>query len=152
MNVDALIRNFRSALVAVIPAAEAVGIPWRREDAYDEWDGIATQLYESLVESRLCWALTESDREQFHLPPYDLLLTKYETTAVIEVTVPSVTSRRVFHALGSSKEPFDICECRLVRPDGTVASEIVESYPLTDVRFRVRFYRSDSSVIMLDEL
>jgi hypothetical protein len=152
MNVDALLRNFRSALVAVVPAAEAVGIPWRREDAYDEWDGIATRLYKTLVELPLCWALPESDQERFHLPPYDLLLTRYETTAVVEVTVPSATSQRVFHAFGSSKEPFDVCECRLIRPDGTPASELVESYPLAEVHFRVRFCRSDSSVIMLDEL
>jgi len=151
MNIGALVWNFRSALLAVIPAAEAVGVPWRREDAYDEWDGIATQLYKSLVEFPLCWSLPESERERFRLPPYDLLQTKYETTAVIEVTAPSVTSTRIFHALGTSKEPFDTCECRLVRPDGSAASELVECYPLADVRFRVRFCRSDSSVTMLDE-
>ena len=152
MNVGAVVRNFRSALVAVVPAAEAVGIAWRREDAYDEWDGIATRLYETLVESPLRWALSEDDRERFRLPPYDLLLTTYEATAFIEVALQSVTTTRIFHALGSSKEPFDTCECRLLRPDGTVASDLIESYPLVDVHFRARFCRADSSVFTLDEL
>lgn len=51
VDVDDLLENFRSALVALIPYLEAAEVSWRTGEAYDEFDSVAEALYDSLVAS-----------------------------------------------------------------------------------------------------
>ena len=44
-SVVELLSAFRGALIALVPIMDQVGIKWRDEDAYDDWDDIAATLY-----------------------------------------------------------------------------------------------------------
>src|SRR5262245_47287342 len=101
MTVNDAIENLRSALRALVPFVERAGIGWRREDAYDEWDEIVASVFKGLVHEPLRWTLPESERERFDLPPYDLLLDRYATRTVIEVTASGSAGLRILHALGT---------------------------------------------------
>jgi hypothetical protein len=152
MSITDLILNFRMALLALLPSLDHIGIEWRREGAYDEWDAIATVLFKNMVESQMKWALPEQEQDRFHLPPYDLLLSRYDAPGMIEVVLSSSTHARIFHAFGTSSEPLDSCECRVIHADGTPAAGEIESYLLSEVAFRMRYRMADSRVLILDTI
>lgn len=140
MKVTDLIMNFRMALFVLIPSIERVGIPWKRPDAYDEWDNIAAALYQALIVEPLRSCLPEADRNLFSLPDYDMVLPSYMTHSVIEV-LPARDDGfiKVFHALGTSDKPFDMVEWRAIGVNGLPDSDIIETTNLENVRFALRF-------------
>ena len=138
MTVDELIANFRQALRALVPSVERAGIPWRRPDAYDEWDSLAAATYDALVAKPLRWSLPEPGQATFRLPKYDLLLESYAGLSVIEVGPPGGERLRVFHALGTKDEPFDLVEWRSVSIDGSPLSKTLETSPLAQTHFVLR--------------
>lgn len=140
MNVSESISNFRAAMLAVIPAFERAGIPWRRPDAYDQWDAVATALFEALVASVQCSRLAESLQTSFALAPYDSLMLHYRRLSTIEVVLvdrPDAV-RRVFHALGTTLQPLDSVEFRKLSTDDTPDGSVLETLPLEAVAFRLR--------------
>lgn len=126
MTVSSILLNFRAALLALIPLVERLGIPWQRPDAYDEWDDIASTLFEKLVVEVFRWSLPEDAQEEFHVPSYDLLLPSYSGMSTVEVVHPSLEPGRwLFHAFGTNKEPLDVIEVRGLSADGkTLAEEL----------------------------
>lgn len=143
MTVTDIILNFRSALLGIIPFVERVGIPWKRIDAYDEWDNIAAALYQALVVEPLRFSLHEEEQYKFNLPVYDLLLQDYTNSSIIEVLPPySDRKIKIFHALGTSRSPFDLVEWRAVGPTGFPESELLETTPLKGARFALRLCKN----------
>lgn len=132
------ILNFRRALLGVLPSVEAAEIPWRRPDSYDEWDQVATALYDSLVISVLRWEFPEPVWDELNVPPYDMLLHDYGHYSMIEVLPTDGTMCRVFHALGTENEPFDTVEFRVVAADGRPISPGIETLPLKATEFRLK--------------
>ncbi len=150
MTVDEVIENFRSALRALVPCAERARIGWRREDAYDDWDEIAASLFKGLVSEPLRWALPEPERERFALPAYDLLVERYVTPTMIEVALTGTDGLRILHALGTQREPFDVCECRIIDGNGIPLSKEIESHSLESVHFRLRHRGENGRILVLD--
>lgn len=153
MTVLETILNFKQALIAVVPAFEKAGLSWRRPDAYDEWDAVASALFTSLVVEVLRWQLPERLRDGFRLARYDLLLDSYRDVSTIEVVNFQATSddRLVFHALGSEREAFDSVEVRSVSAEGEARSDTLELLPLRDVSLRLRAVDpSAPDVLMLE--
>lgn len=139
MTVTAVLLNFRTALLALIPTVEKVGIAWKRPDAYDEWDAIASTLFEKLVVEVFRWALQEHSQEDFQLPSYDFLLPSYAGLATLEVAHPSLQHGRwVFHAFGTADEPFDVVEVRLLAEDGTPQLQELDACPVDGAAFRLQ--------------
>lgn len=139
MKVTSILLNFRAALLALISMAERVGIAWKRPDAYDEWDAIASTLFENLVVEVLRWSLLEDSWEDFRLPSYDLLLPTYAGLGTLEVVHPSLQPGRwLFHAFGTNNEPFDVIEVRQLADDGTPLSDELQTCPVDGIEFRLR--------------
>ena len=151
MTITELIANFRGALLGVQPSVEKVGIPWKRPDAYDEWDELAGVLYRTLVVDAIRARLPEADQERFRMPEYDLLLPDYGRTSFLEL-MPSAAGRprRVFHALGTRQTPFDTVEWRAVSTDGTPQAEQLEMSPFDGAAFRLRLLGSQGDASILD--
>ena len=138
MSVAALILNFRSGLAALVPAMERVGVPWKRPHAYDEWDAVASCLYQTLVVEPIRWGLEEADRESFELPPYDLLLDSYSNGSRIEVLHARVSGTvAAFHSLGTIQSPFDAVEVRILSNGGPASADLT-ILPIEECRFCLR--------------
>ena len=60
MTVTSVLLNFRDSLRVLLPMVERVDIPWRRGDAYDEWDAITSVLFNKLVQEVLRWHLPDN--------------------------------------------------------------------------------------------
>lgn len=138
MTVTDLVRNFQAALMGLIPSIGRVGIPWKRPDAYDEWDNITAAIYQALIVEPLRFSLPLDERDRFTLPAYDLLLPSYTGMSVIAVLpAQSNESTKVFHALGTVKTPFDAVEWRTVAPTGLPESNVLYSIPFEGARFEL---------------
>lgn len=48
-SITELLTAFRRALVALTPTADAVGVRWKDEDAYDQWDLVENVLFDVYV-------------------------------------------------------------------------------------------------------
>lgn len=139
MKLTTIMLNFRASLIAVVPMAEQVRIAWRRPDSYDEWDAIASALFDQLVLEVIRFSLPEESREVFRLPSYDLCLESYESVSTLEVVHPSLDPGRwLFHAFGTEREPFDKIELRLLSEDGSLLSENIETCSVQEAGFRLR--------------
>jgi hypothetical protein len=141
MTITSIVLNFREALLGLIPRAESVGITWGREDAYDEWDAVASSLYDNLVVAVLREYLAEIYRDDFQLPPYDLLINDYKNLATIGVNHPSLESntRWVFNSFGMLSEAFDVLEVRPVSDEGIVIKKDVRLCPIEQAKFSLNW-------------
>ncbi|MBN1344626.1 MAG: hypothetical protein JXQ73_18185 [Phycisphaerae bacterium] len=153
MTVTDLVMNLHAALRALVPCVERVGLPWKRPDAYDEWDNIAAALYQALVVEPLRFSLPERERDRFSLPAYDLLLPSYADKSIIEV-LPAESDGRIgaFHALGTLEAPFDVVEWRAVNRTGLPESERLETIPLESARFALRLNANGISDTRVDRI
>lgn len=139
MTVTSVLLNFRAALLSIVPMVEQVNIAWKRPDAYDEWDEIATTMFDKLVVDVLRWSLPEEIQEGFCLPSYDLLLPTYEEVSTLEVIHPSLPQGRwLFHAFGTDKVPFDVVEVRVLSEDSRPLADDLKTCPLDGSEFRLR--------------
>lgn len=136
MTLTDVMLNFRAALLAVLPMVEVLGIPWKRGDAYDEWDDLASCMYKQLV-GNLLLALDDPDgRVRIHLPAYDMMLRDYRQYATIDVHNSELGHGRwVFHAFGTNECPFDVVEVRELGSDAIPCNEDLRTCPLVGSRF-----------------
>ena len=147
MKVTSVLLNYRAALHALVPMVDRVGIPWKRPDAYDEWDTIASVVFENLVVKVLRWSLPESDHWQIKLPAYDLLLPTYADMSTIEVVHPSLRPGRwLFHAFDTESEPFDLVEVRPLAVDGSLLSEELNQCSINGAVFNFRIYSNQDPI------
>jgi hypothetical protein len=138
MTESELILNFRAALCAIVPIAEKAGVPWRRPDAYDDWDAVATALFEALVVGPLKVLRDELDGGTFALPRYDLITDVQPDSWVIQVEHPSLAvGGWIFHALGTTAEPFDTVEARHLRADTQTVEPLIVECSLRQASFRL---------------
>lgn len=153
MKITALISNFRAGLIGLLPSIVRVGIPWKRPDAYDDWDELTSSLYKLLVVDVVRWAVPMAEQEGFRLPDYDLLLPTYDGLSLIEV-LPSAPAGtlRIFHALGTIREPFDIVEWRSISLGGIPQSEALGTSPADEVELRLRLVGPGGTISLLDEI
>lgn len=149
MNVTDILLNFRQALLAVLPFVEKANIPWQRLDAYDEWDAIASALFNALVVEVLRYSLQKPLQEQFMMPGYDLFLESYAGLCVVEVTHPLFNcGQHIFHSFGTRKSAFDIVEVRRIAKNGHPYNQELIQCIIDDASFylkldRFRNYRCD---------
>jgi hypothetical protein len=145
--------NFRAGLLGLVPCFERVGIPWKRPEAYDEWDNSATAVYQALIVEPLRSTLAEAERDVFSLADYDMLLPTYAGKSVIEVLPAcSYKTMKVFHALGTVSNPFDVVELRSVRRNGLPQSDVLETIPLEGTKFAFRLNANGFSVNIIEDV
>lgn len=151
MTVDDLVANFAKALRRLLPAVNRLGIPWKRPDAYDEWDSLAAATFDTLMVAPLKWSIPEAEQERFRLPEYDLLLETYAGYSLIEIDAGSDPGCiRVFHSLETKDEPFDTVGWRPVDPQGQPLRPSFETSPRRAVTMTLRHLRADGSVRCVD--
>lgn len=153
MTLTALLENFRTSLLAILPSVERVGIPWHRPYAYDDWDSLASTLYQRLVADIVRWGIPEHLRDDFDIPPYDLILDSYRDLSLVEIVSAGHQDQiRIFHSLGTEKEPFDMVEMRIISPNGTPLSDDFEIQPFQASHFRLRVRAKNREPILLEEV
>jgi hypothetical protein len=153
MTVTEVLMNFRQALLAILPAVQKVGIPWQRPDSYDEWDDIASVLFNSLVIKFLQWSMPSPILEKFKMPKYDLFLENYTGLCVLEVRHSGLQEGRyLFHSFGTEASPFDVVEMRCISGIVDPASHELVLCPVKGASFVLRLDSSTGSDRLVEEV
>ena len=137
-RVERLMSIFRDSLLALIPHLEAARIPWREDEAYDEWDNIAGALFENIVLRSLRWGLGDLGTD-LTFPSFGHVHENDASRAVIEVFVgePPESPEWAFMRLGSKKDPLDRILCLRMAQDGKVLADEVRILPFANTSYRV---------------
>lgn len=101
----ALLGQFREAMMALIPIAESVHMPWREPSNYDDWDEICSSLYKSIVinscnnkiDGALCHPILK----------YDKRVASYKNNSYIGCA--KLGCRNAFVCFQTIQQPFDSC-------------------------------------------
>ena len=133
-----MLLNFQGALRSLLPHADAVCLPWRDGENYDEWEAIASALFESLVVFPIRTSLDERSWSEIKFPPYEMLQRDVATLSVLEVLPKLDSGTRVFYGLSSAMHPFDSCRWYSALADGTLASKELRTTPLDECEFSAR--------------
>lgn len=134
-TVTQLLGVFRRALCSLIPSVTDARIPWRDDEAYDDWDEIAEVLYRNIVVRTLQHA--EECGEGVELPPFDTVIQCYADVDVIEVFNKSHNSDGplVFVGLSTRDQPFDTVKAVVVSKDLDVRDSTLHYVPLSSCTF-----------------
>jgi hypothetical protein len=142
VSVTDLVGYFREALVAMVPIAEKVRMRWR--EPYDDWDGIATALFNSIVIQSI-----ENDAEGQSILPmlqYNLMVRSYVDFSYIGTTdLPS----HAFIRFETTEAPFDTCAFSHLDDAGAMLSQVLVRFE--DARFKV-VGRKAGAIVELNDL
>lgn len=153
MTITRLLLNFRDALIAVVPMVEKVGMPWKRPDGYDEWDAIATALFDNLVKEIILQSLSDEERQDVTVAEYDLLQQDYAGASIIEVVHPSfVGARWRFHAFATMDNPFDLIEVQPWVGENQPSFDELITCPVSEAQFLLRLVKLGGSDEAVDEI
>lgn len=137
-QIDHLIDVFRSSLLDLIPHLEAAQIPWREEEAYDEWDSITSVLFENIVLRPIRWGIAGGSRD-LALPAYGHIHEDYGERALIEVFngESQEAMKWIFLRLASEESPLDSVKCLGLGADGEVSIGESRTIPFDKASYRV---------------
>jgi hypothetical protein len=76
-SIDELLANFQGAILSLLPWMKGSRIPCREGEAYDQWDNIATAIFEAIVQENLEFA-TNVHKNDLALARYDSQYESYE--------------------------------------------------------------------------
>jgi hypothetical protein len=102
-DISVIVLNFRDALRALVPFAEKVGVPWRDGESYDEWDGIAEELFQALVIA----VVPSPEGVARNFAKYDMRYENYAGLRKIVVRSGTAQALYTFVAFSTRDTPFD---------------------------------------------
>jgi hypothetical protein len=125
-----LVTSVRDALAAVAPIVERVGIRSHFPDAYDEWDAIAAQIFNSVMS----WENIENVEAYAPLAPYGLPRKSYAGLSFIGVSQGGQRFDRTAFVQISSEGDFDGIDCELLNDSMEVIGR-VRLAPFAELEF-----------------
>lgn len=143
VTANALLANLRDALSALVPVAERARISWREGEAYDDWDDLASCVYDVLV-SRTIAADVGAGREALPLAPYDMRLPSYAEHSAIAARTDD-GSVLLFNRLLAGEGDFAAAEAVSASLDGRLLEAGPAVLPIDSVSWLLLWRRRDAS-------
>lgn len=137
-----LLSAMREALLALIPVAEKVHMSWRDDEAYDDWDAIATALYDSIVGQSILHSIDA--KEMLPLAPYDLEVKSYKERSYIRVSKEN--PELVFVRFETKDNPFDTVGVAAIQQSGMVMD--YKQISLQNVEFEAVIRKAKETVVL----
>lgn len=141
-TVTKLIKNFRDALISMLPIMERSKIGWRDEEQSDSFDGIAENLFNWFVLNNLENFIRDKYRKESTISKYNFYYKDYSKISFIEVSKggEDPLGYHIFTSLKTDKASFDTVVCDKIDKMGQVLSKNVE-LNFEEVKF-IFHYRS----------
>jgi hypothetical protein len=150
VSIDELVLNFRSALVALVPAAERAKMIWSDVmNQHADWEHLQACLFEVFVGRPLG---VDRDRveDEFSLARYDIDLGDYSRSSWIACR-PKSGNEFAFVRFLSKREPFDEVEGVLTEPPTLTKGRSVK-IPLGDATFSYMRHMPDGRIIRVQNI
>jgi hypothetical protein len=148
IDVTFVIFIFRESLLAIIPFFEQLRTPWREPEAYDEWDDVASALFNGLVKSSMIHGVPIEETDGIAIADYDLLLDDYSRVSFF--SLKHLDNQKgalcLFHSFATALRPLDTIRYRRVGSDGRVLDPRIETCSIEDALFAFQ-YRTSSGTL-----
>lgn len=126
LDITDTIKNFKNALVALVPIFEDAKIIWK-DEPYDDFEGIAESLFDWLVKYKAENIINQSQHINLVFPNYGFFYKNYSKMSYIEVdSDDNRNSNLVFVYLTTKNKPFDTIYCNKINRYGIVEEEGIE--------------------------
>lgn len=146
-SITGLLTAFRRAPVALTPTADAVGVTWKDEDAYDEWDRVENVLFDVYVASAVRGDVAQFGSSQ-PFAEYGSGRIRYLRRSWFEVLVPQDPGPLALVRLSSACGFGEIRVVRLDSRDEVCAELIVPWTP--QLRFVARLRSPDGQLTRVE--
>lgn len=154
IKIKDLIGNFRKALVSLVPCAEKINLPWKECEAYDQWDNVASVLFNNFVKFPISWALIKREESNLMIPNYDTLYENYTDFSFItylsgyntKVTYP------VFHSFVTRKALFDTVRFIKFDNNGKNTHGMFLEVPFMDTEFAFCYQDTNGKLDIYTEI
>lgn len=150
VTANALLANLRDALSALAPVAERARISWRDGEAYDDWDDLASCVYDVLV-GRTIVADVSAGPEALPLAPYDMRLPSYAEHSAIAARADD-GSVLFFNRLLAGDGDFAAAEVLSASLDGRLLEVGPAVLPIDSVSWLLLRRRGDGSTEFREHL
>lgn len=137
-----LMGYFREALLALVPIANKVHMPWKEPDNYDDWDTICSALYASIVARSVENAM--ENEQFFELLPYDKRAESYNENSFVGSSDLGID--HAFICLQTRSKPFDTCLFANLGPGGVVRDHVSSRF--VDTNFTIVGRKVGSAVVL----
>lgn len=127
LDITENVGNFHNALVALVPVFESAKIPWKNDEQFDDFEGIAESLYQWFVTYKAENIVNQLQHINFTFANYGFFYKNYSKMSYIEVnSEENKNSNLVFLFFKTNKKPFDTIYCNKINRYGIVEEEGIE--------------------------
>jgi hypothetical protein len=132
-TVDELVLAFRSAVTAMIPAADRIKLYWQDDFQHRDWERLVQVVFDSFVRSPI-GADRSGIGDEFPLPPYDIDLEDYAGASWIGCRAGAASTALALVRFLSRGAPLDTVQAVEVDPVSMTVGQRVE-LDYADVHF-----------------
>lgn len=139
LTLNDLIKNFRDALLVLIPVFQESGILWNDNENNEEFEGISESLFKWMVIYKIEQVISEKYNLVPNFPKYNYYYKSYSKLSFIEVYTDEQDKNNiyVFLKLITKQTPFDTVVCNLIEKNGEVVQREIE---IDFTRAKYRFH------------
>lgn len=139
LTLNDLIKNFRDALLVLIPVFQESGILWNDDENNEEFEGISESLFKWMVIYKIEQVISEKYNLVPNFPKYNYYYKSYSKLSFIEVYTDEQDKNNiyVFLKLITKQTPFDTVVCNLIEKNGEVVQREIE---IDFTRAKYRFH------------
>lgn len=139
LTLNDLIKNFRDALLVLIPVFQESGILWNDDENNEEFEGISESLFKWMVIYKIEQVISGKYNLVPNFPKYNYYYKSYSKLSFIEVYTDEQDKNNiyVFLKLITKQTPFDTVVCNLIEKNGEVVQREIE---IDFTRAKYRFH------------
>lgn len=142
-TINELLDIFRSSILSIIPSIQRAHIPWKNEQAYDDWDMISETLFHAIVVRSILYSLNM----EIHLPKYGFYYNNYKKFDYIIVQNNGKDkTQNVFVSFYTKVKPFDYVEVAVIDKDENVIDNNYFKYE--DCSFKLMIKSSNKKMVI----
>lgn len=144
LTLNDLIKNFRDALLVLIPVFQESGILWNDDENNEEFEGISESLFKWMVIYKIEQVISEKYNLIPNFPKYNYFYKSYSKLSFIEVYTDEQDKNKVyvFLKLITKKSPFDTVICNLIEKNGEVLERDIE-IDFNKAKYRFHLKKTD---------
>ena len=139
-TIDEIVRNYRNALVSIIPRLEKAHITYGPDEGYDAWDNISEAIFNHLVVEVITYALDENLKEDFKLIENPVKFTHNDNAGFINVKIKNRNHDNTYMAFQYFKDDKDMLDsvaCLLFNNEFFLNQPTPVFIPFTEANFEL---------------
>ncbi|MCX7735100.1 MAG: hypothetical protein N2319_00160 [Candidatus Kapabacteria bacterium] len=144
LTLNDLIKNFREALIVLIPVFRESGILWNDDEMNEDFEGISEALFKWMVIYKIEQVISEKYNIIPTFPQYNYYYKSYAKLSFIEVYTDDQDKNKVFVflKLKSKNNPYDTVVCNLIDKNGNVLERDLE-IDFNKAKYRFHLKKTD---------